>query len=208
MDLRRSLVRVLALALLVAGCAPAPPAQGPGAPRATSSLTSGTAAERFFPLRDGYVYHYVTETGEGQGLVVARAVRLDATHGELRLPNVVRSVEYLPDGVMVRSGRELPAYLLKLPLAAGTQWRSARGAVVRIAAVDLPVQVQAGRFTGCVQTIEERGGDQPLRLATTYCPDTGIVLLEATSGAELERMELKSFGPPIDIGPEGVRRLE
>jgi hypothetical protein len=41
-------------------------------------------------------------------------------------------------------------------------------------------------------------------VATTFCPDVGIVLLEAASGAAIERAELKSYGPPVEIGPDGL----
>jgi hypothetical protein len=77
--------------------------------------------------------------------------------------------------------------------------------VIRVNAV---VEVPAGRYDDCVQTLERRGGDRPLSVATTFCPEVGIVLLEAASGAAMERAELKSYGPPVEIGPDGVQRVK
>jgi hypothetical protein len=37
-----------------------------------------------------------------------------------------------------------------------------------------------------------------------FCPDVGVVALEVVSGMSLERAELKSYAPPVNIGPSGV----
>jgi hypothetical protein len=70
------------------------------------------------------------------------------------------------------------------------------------------VSVPAGSFQGCVTTQEERLGDAPIKMVTTYCPEVGIVTLEAQAGSRVERASLKQFGPPVDLGPEGVTRTQ
>ena len=51
------------------------------------------------------------------------------------------------------------------------------------------------------------GGGMPLQILTTYCPDVGIVQLDAARGQQVERATLQSFGAPMDLGPDGVRRI-
>ncbi|WP_437779252.1 hypothetical protein [Sorangium sp. So ce1097] len=198
----------LALALLGCGGAPAPGAAGPtswsAAPDGQTGASSGTQAERYFPLVDGHVYHYVTRSdGGGEGLLVARVHRADERRGELRFPSGVKRFEFTSEGV-VRS--DTGVFVLKQPIAPGTAWAGEHGGRATITAVDAAVAVPAGQFTGCVQTVEERLGDRPARYVSTFCPDVGVVAIEAVSGASHEKAELKSYAPPFDMGPDGVRR--
>ncbi|WP_437316433.1 hypothetical protein [Sorangium sp. So ce385] len=196
----------LGLALLGCGGAPAParPAAWNAAPDGQQGASSGTQAERYFPLVDGHIYHYATmsEGGE-QGLLVARVHRADERRGELRFPSGVKRFAFTPEGV-IRS--DTGVFVLKEPIAPGTTWTGEHGGRARIAAVDAAIEVPAGRFTGCVQTVEERLGDRPARFVSTFCPDVGVVAIEAASGASYERAELKSYAPPVDVGPDGLRR--
>jgi hypothetical protein len=97
------------------------------------------------------------------------------------------------------------AYLLKAPLAAGAHWLGEKGAQVRVNAMDKAVQVPAGQFAGCVETVEEvANGGAPLRRVTTlFCPDVGIVSLRAEAWEQdkhvAERAVLRSFGEPVSI---------
>ncbi|WP_437957441.1 hypothetical protein WME76_39995 [Sorangium sp. So ce119] len=206
---RGPLARPLAaLALALLGCGGAPGAAQPtawsAAPDGQEGASSGTQAERYFPLVDGHVYHYVTlSDGGGEGMLVARVHRADARRGELRFPSGVKRFEFTGEGVL-RS--DTGVFVLKEPIAPGTTWTGEHGGRARITAVDAAVEVPAGRFTGCVQTVEERLGDRPARYVSTFCPDVGVVAIEAESGASHERAELKSYAPPFDMGPDGVRR--
>ena len=203
-----------ALAIL-AGCgAPAEVSAGAGwsqKPDGQQGVTSGSAAERFFPLVDGNAYHYETitlgdEAVSAGGILMARAHRSSPTTGELRLPSGTRHIEYASDGVVSTSAAGVRTYVLKVPLALGSVWPGEHGGQTRITAVDVALTVPAGSYRGCVTTEELRGGDSPMRVTTTYCPDVGIVALEAQAGSRVERASLKQYGPPVDIGPEGVTR--
>jgi len=195
----------MTLVLATGGCSSSPaidPASPSPAP--TVAVSSGLEAERLFPLRDGYVYSYVVETAEGSGGVVnIRASRRDATSGVLQMPTGPRAFVYAADGVVI--GDTDGVYFLKWPLEVGRQWRGERGAMVSIVEVSSTVTVPAGTYQGCVKTTERRGGDRPLQIDTTVCPDVGIVVLQAASGDAFERLDLKSYGPPVDLGPDGVR---
>jgi hypothetical protein len=197
------------VSLLALACGP-PDSKVPGGSAVADgpSPSSGTPLERLFPLQDRHIYQYVAETDSGeQEALVARVSRSEAGGGTLHLPGGKKTFVYQADGVLLTRPNGAPVYVLKQPLTVGTSWRGEHGGTVEIVAVNASIAVPAGPFTGCVTTVEQRGGDRPLRVATTFCPDVGIVVLEATSGAQFERAALKSYGPPVDIGPDGVRRL-
>jgi hypothetical protein len=179
--------------------------------RGVKGASSGSDVERFFPLVDGNVYHYVTlDDDNAQGLLVARVFRADAAHGELQFPSGARRFEYVRDGVQLQAtGGRLAdgAFVLKGPLEIGSSWRGEHGGQTKIVGIDVEAVVPAGRYGGCVQTVEERGGDNPAKWATTFCPLVGIVILEAAGGGRFERAELKSYGPPVAIGPDGLQRI-
>lgn len=203
---------VLAMAIGCGACA-----GRSGAPESTPwtapskgqrNVSSGYDAERLFPLVDGHVYHYVTqnETGD-RGLLVARVHRADASSGELRFPSGVRRFEYTAEGVRIASGAGEGAWLLRTPVAQGASWRGEHGGTTTVAAVGMRVETPAGTFEDCVRTLEQRGGDRPVRFETTFCPGVGVVAVEAASGASYERADLKSYGPAVSVGPDGVQVL-
>jgi hypothetical protein len=205
--MRRSAAGV-ALSVVSLGCnaagARAPAWNAP--PEGEHAATSGTQAERYFPLVDGSIYLYgTTDEAGGQGVLIARVHRAGDRHGELRFPAGVKRFEYTPEGVLL-AGKE--AFVLKEPIAVGTSWTGEHGGRAQIVAVDVAVEVPAGRFAGCVQTLEDRLGDQPVRYVVTFCPEVGVVQLEAMSRASYEKAELKSYGPPMDVGPDGVQRFQ
>ncbi len=190
------------------GCGPAvePTTPPPPTPTGATSAAQGNLA-RYFPLLVGHIYQYETESDGGEGVMMTRVSRADAAGGDLMGPQGTKTFQYAPDGVTLSSGGALAVYVLKAPLTVGHKWRGQEGSWVEIVAVDAAVTVPAGAYTGCVKTLEQRAGDRPLRITTAYCPDVGIVLLEAVSGSVMERVALKSYGPPVDLGPDGVRTL-
>lgn len=202
----------ISLVAILAGCG------GSSAPPPTEStflkpsegvkdVVSGTELERFFPLVDGMVYSYVSlnEVGE-EGMLVARVHRIDKTHGELRYPRGSKQFEYRADGVAVIT-RDGVSYVLKSPLAVGTTWRGEHGGNTVIHDVGMKVDTPHASYTGCVRTREERGGDRPAVWATTFCPDVGVVVLEAGGKADLERATLKSYAAPLQMKPDGTEQI-
>lgn len=208
-----AIASLVALTLTLAGCGasgPPPPASSPWLvpSEGQKDVASGTSLERYFPLVDGMVYTYrtVNEVGE-HGLLVARVHRADGKRGELRFPTGARSFEYAPDGVMLRARNGETSYVLKSPLAVGTTWRGEHGGNTRVLSVSAAVDAPAGHYEGCVQTMEERLGDRPVRYATVFCPDVGVVSLEVATGANYERAELQTYAPPMRMKTDGVERL-
>ena len=194
----------LCLALLLSTAACSGPA--PSTPQAQSTLldaptgaagvTSSTPAERYFPLVDGTVYSYATENDQGRGVLMARVHRTDATHGELVFPTGRKRFSYSPEGVRIEPSGD---FVLAAPVARGATFRGQNGGRAVIEDIALAVSVKAGTFKDCVRVVEERGGDVRARYTTTFCPDVGIVVIEAQSGEISERAELVSAGPAVQM---------
>ncbi|NUP11281.1 MAG: hypothetical protein HOW73_34985 [Polyangiaceae bacterium] len=212
---RGSRASLALLALVAAGCSSSTSSADGSSTwqggTAGVDATSGSAAERFFPLKDGTLYHYKTEAlKEGPvqaGVLMMKVHRTSATRGELRKPAGTQVFEFSSLGIATQTKTGAPAFLLKLPIDPNTTWLGPQGGKTRISASDVSITTPAGSFAGCLTTLEERGGDSPFRVQTTLCPDVGIVALEAQSGGAVERAELVYYGPPIDIGEEGLRRV-
>jgi hypothetical protein len=151
--------------------------------------------ERYFPLEEGRVYAYTTSENDDSGMFVARVHRTDATHGELRFSNGAKRLVYRPDALVYESG----AVLLSAPIRVGTSWRGEHGGTTQITSTTASVEVPAGRFSGCVEAVEEGGMPPKSRYSTTYCPDIGIVVLDVTTPRSGARAVLKSYGEPVEI---------
>jgi hypothetical protein len=194
----------LMMALLMLSCAS--PRAAPVAPP-TQGTQSTSPVSRFFPLADGRIWAFdqTDEENGSTGVFVTRARQLTPVRFSLATGNRTRSVELRADGIVAA---ETGVYLLKAPLAAGAEWAGDRGGVVRVSSLDKAVQVPAGSFVGCVETVEElaaaAGSANPLRRITTqFCPDVGIASLHVEvwdQGRHLsERASLRSFGEPVTL---------
>lgn len=171
---------------------------------APNETAPASAVSRFFPLVDGTQWAYeAEEEGTGnKGIFVTRARSAGGARYSLTTGQRSHSVELRPEGlVKVETG----TYLLRAPLSVGAEWPGDGGATIRVGAIDTMVDVPAGQFVGCLDTLEEaREGSAVLRrITTTYCPDVGIVSLhvEAWEGGKHagERAVLRSFGKPVTL---------
>jgi hypothetical protein len=200
---RRSLL-LTAVAFAAAACASSAPAR-PVEP-AGGETAPVSAVSRFLPMADGRIWAYDEEDEETKtgGVFVTRARKLTGARFSLATGARTRIVDVRADGIAYETG----VYVLKAPLAVGTQWAGDHGSVVRIGAVDKVVEVPAGKFIGCVETVEElaspNAGETPLRRITTqFCPDVGIASLRVEvweQGRHAgERAMLRSFGEPVTL---------
>jgi hypothetical protein len=183
-------VSVLVLAF---GCAAAPQ----GKVQAPQSLAV-TEVARYLPLENNTVFSYETyiEDTNEHGLAVFEIARPRPELAELSIAGQVRKRYYFEPGG-VRSGQG--GYLLKSPLSLNSQWAGDDGEV-KVTSVDQSVDVPAGKFSGCIQTVEQAKLPGATRTTTTvFCPGVGITVLQIEAEQEgtsvLQRLSLKSFGP-------------
>lgn len=195
---RRAPVGVAVTTVALLRCAsPPPPAAAPAAP----DPPVVTDAERFMPLKDDTVFSYDTlseNTGE-RGLLIMRVTRPRQNRADLEVAGRAERLEVVPDGIRSLTG----GYVLKTPLGLGSTWKG-RGGQVRVTQVELKVEVEAGRFTGCVETVEEaRAATAEKQTTSVFCPGVGLVSLEveaiSDSGYARERAVLRSFGRRVDV---------
>jgi hypothetical protein len=175
-----------------AGCAAAPAA------RAAAPVAPVTELSRLVPFENNSVLSYETyieETNE-RGILVFEISRPRPELAELSVAGHVRKRYYFEPGA-VRGAQG--GYLLKAPLTANAEWQGEDGRV-KVTAVDQNVDVPAGKFAGCLQTVEEAKLAAATRKTTTmFCPGVGITTLQIEGEQEgtsvLQRIVLKSFGP-------------
>ena len=167
-----------------------------GLPPDTVRLDQGqkSEADRFLPLRDGYVYVYRTHSqASGDGLMTIQVEHTDPTH--VRLEFGGRRDSLVIDATGVRYADS--GYWLKAPLSLDNSWDGRYG-VVRVVARDAEVTVPAGHFTGCLKTEENNRGQTGTVMTSIYCPEVGMVSLDVRSKASSETASLATYGPRAD----------
>lgn len=212
MKLRIPTVAVLVWLGCSSGCNP--PASAPPAPPRTATtaaparaFSSGSAIERYFPLIDGHVYQYDYDAGPAaRGVMILRVKRFDDMHGAWMLPSGGTDFEYSGGGVTTE-GKHGRSHVLMLPLEVGRRWRGSNQSSVVIRRVAAEINVPAGTFRDCVETVETRGGDVPLSITVAFCADVGMVQRHIKSGQQSERLVLRSYGPPFSFGLDGLQIL-
>lgn len=140
--------------------------------------TSGDrmAVDRLYPLREGSVWTYDVDTGEGLPvLAITRVTRRDGERVEVTSGSTPIYYEQRADG-LYRADRQ--AYVLKAPLGPGARWDAGGGATAEVAGIRT-METTAGNFQGCVE-VRETGGSGGKVVRTVYCPDVGPVEVESS----------------------------
>ena len=187
-----SLFPLVALLVVSASCAAPVPAKSVAPAPAISELG------RYLPLENNTVFSYETyiEDTNEHGVAVFEISRPRPDLAELSVAGQVRKRYYVePEGVRSAQG----GYLLKAPLALNAEWQGDDGRV-KVTAVAQSVDVPAGKFSNCIQTVEQARMPAASRTTTTtFCPGVGITTLqieaEQDNTSVLQRLTLKSFGP-------------
>ncbi len=188
--------RALLLVILAASCAkPAPPAE---APRTTAPQQG---AARWLPLEDATVFAYDTasDVGAGSGMLVIEVRRPRPESAELVVAGRVRRLQIEAGGIRHVTG----GWLLKEPFSLGARYQGDFGSV-EITSIDRHVEVPAGKFDGCLETVESFAAEGATKRTTTaYCPFVGIATrrteVETDEGNGSEVLRLRSFGPRFDL---------
>jgi len=182
--------------VLLAGCArPPEPVAPPHPPARVGELFV------YAPLEAGSVLAYETyaENSDERGLVIWRVRRPREGLIELDDGGHVERLEIEPNALRHATG----GYWLKAPIQVGACWPGRNGEVC-VKSLDRRIEVPAGQFANCLETEEARGDDSTgMRTTTVFCPNVGMVMLEVEAWAmgtiALERAELRSYGPAVDI---------
>lgn len=158
-----------------------------------------TDVEQFLPFEPDTVSAFETssENSGEKGVFMMQISRPRADAVELDIGGKVQRLTIVPEGAQLATG----GWLLKAPLQEGAVFKGQFGEV-RISSTNRSIQVPAGNFDGCIETVEESQVAQR-RVTTVFCRKVGIVLLEAEGklGDDYgrERAVLKSHGPKVDI---------
>lgn len=192
------LTTLLCVSLVAGACggsaAPAEAAAPPKPPPITD-------VERYMPLEHDTVYAYDTVDDRGQtGMLVMEVSRPRAGRADLKVGSTVERLDIVEGGIRRLAG----GWVLKSPLEVGAEWKDGMKHI-RVTSVDTQVQVKAGSFVGCIETVEESGSAMAgKKVTSTYCPDVGMVVMDVVAAGEGEiqslRAELRSFGPRVDLG--------
>lgn len=187
----------MAAALVGAGCGGGPPAQNQSKLGATKPAI--TDVERYMPLKADTVYAFETliENSGEKGVLMMHVERPRPNQAVLTVGGKAQRLDLDPQGIRLANG----GWLLKAPLEVAAHFKGQFGEVV-VRSIDAAVEVPAGRFTGCVETVEENPAVKK-RVVTVFCPDIGIVSLDAEGSVGddygRERAVLRSYGPRVDI---------
>jgi hypothetical protein len=134
------------------------------------------AVDRLYPLREGSVWTYDVDTGEGLPiLAITRVTRRDGERVEVTSGSAPIYYEQRADG-LYRVDRQ--AYVLKAPLAPGAHWEAGGGSTAKVTAIRA-IETAAGTFQDCVE-VRETGGSAGKLVRTVYCPDVGPVEVESS----------------------------
>ncbi|PIE05589.1 MAG: hypothetical protein CSA75_03945 [Sorangium cellulosum] len=185
----------LALVAWFCGCAGNPPEPKVQPPPTIRGV------ERYFPLGDGYVYVYETSV-EGDGardMLLLRVKRLDAGRAQMQTGSGTRDLIIGLNAIK----REGSGFVLRAPLRQGATWGGENGGNTKVDAVDVKVAVPAGKFEGCIRTVEVIEGDARGQITSVFCDGVGIAEMHVEqwqgSSHAAKRFVLKSFGPPVRI---------
>lgn len=162
-------LELLIAALTIASCASGPMASG----RKPADLSPRS----LYPLHEGAAWSYDVDAGDGEASVLAttRVIRVQGTSVEVQSGQAVLRYAFLPDGIQRVDGG---TFLLRAPVALGSEWPAGLNTQARVTAVDQLLQTPAGNFESCV-VVTEQGGDSGRKVTTSYCPGVGPVRVDS-----------------------------
>lgn len=164
-----------ALLVLFCLCVPEALLVGCGPNRTTPDLGPLTA-HSLYPMQDGFTWTYDIDTEtEMNNLGVTRVTRVSGDDVEITTDASETHHYERREGGIYRSDGDV--WLLRDPIAVGTEWPSLSGRTARITSVSEEVDVFAGHYEHCVEVLEE-GGDTSRAIRTVYCQGVGPVIIE------------------------------
>ncbi len=164
-------------------------AQAPTRAKANSSekkIATPSRLTQLLPLRDRTVSTFLTQTDAGeQGRFMLEISRTSEYQAELSIAGRTDQLSIGLTGIEHAFG----GYLLKEPLEKGATFRGQFGTVT-ITQLDMTLELPAGHFEHCLETIEE--STLPAKRATSvFCPGVGLAqfIVESDAADDLSRLE-------------------
>jgi hypothetical protein len=180
----RALVALLVLGSTLLG------ACGSGPANVRPDDAERLAPATLYPLALGHVWSYDIDTQTGSHtLSVTRVVNVIGDRVEVSSNGGDPIVYERRAEGLYRSATE--TWLLHAPIRDGSEWPAPNGATARVTDADETIEVNAGRFEGCVR-VEETGSENDRTVITVYCPEVGPVYVESS-------MELTTSAVPVRV---------
>jgi hypothetical protein len=174
-------------------------ATGPTAPKGIEPRAHLTPVD-YYPLTPGWKWAYDVEKDDVNILATYAVVERNGDTALVQAGDERLAYAVLSDGVAQKDGRSLGDYVIKGPIAVGTEWPVA-GGKARISAVGADFVMGSGeRYLGCV--VVEATRTEPMRVTrTTFAPDVGPVeidlqVLEGDKFTTLTRARLRALTRP------------
>ncbi len=143
----------------------------------TTNADDRLSVDRLYPLRQGAVWSYDVDTGQGLPiLAITRVTKAEEKHVEIAVGREPIVYERRVEGLF-RPDRD--AYVLLAPVRPGETWDAGSGATAEVRTVEKAVSTPAGEFQGCVEIVET-GGTGGKTVRTVFCPDVGPVEVESS----------------------------
>jgi hypothetical protein len=169
-------MRALGLALAAALVAGGASCASTGSGAAPAGPPKTFAAADLYPLEAGWKWAYDL-VKDGQNMLALYSVlERSGDSATVQAGEEQMSYAITPEGIAQKDGPVVGDFVVKNPVAVGTEWPVAGGRA-RIAAVAQSVTVTAGRFDDCV-LVEATRADPPRAVRTTFAPGTGPVIIE------------------------------
>lgn len=166
--------RLVVAVVLLAGVASCASSSGAGTAPAGPPKTF-TAAD-LYPLEPGWKWAYDL-VKDGQNMLALYSVlERSGDSATVQAGEEQMSYAITPEGIAQKDGPVVGDFVVKNPVAMGTEWPVAGGRA-RITAVAQSVTVTAGRFDDCV-LVEVTRADPPRAVRTTFAPGIGPVIIE------------------------------
>jgi hypothetical protein len=167
-----------------------------GGSRDKAATDDRLSVDRLYPLRQGAVWSYDVDTGQGLPiLAISRVTKVEGTRAEIAVGREPIIYERRADGLF-RPDRD--AYVLLAPVRAGEHWQAGSGVTAEVRSVEKTVSTPAGEFHGCAEIVETGGAGGKIT-RTVFCPDVGPVEVESSmpvpsGGGELARVVARLRG--------------
>ena len=158
------------VAMFAAGCA------STSAPSKSAPSAKGATAADYYPLEPGWKWAYDLERNGEHMLAVYQVLERVPDAAIVQAGDEMISYAVSREGVAQKEGAMVDDFVLKNPIALGTEWPVFAGSA-KIAAVDQKINLPTGDYTDCV-VVETLRRDPTRMTRTTFARGVGPIAIE------------------------------